>query len=504
MINKIINISIKYLALIMMTSILMLVFFFQKEVKFVCKQNFILDNFSYLFIGIILFSLFYFLSIFISNKTKKYRLLILISLILLFLFLVFFSFSVYFISGWDVGVLRNKVYALIYHSNDDSYFTYFSMYPNNLLLLYIFKIIILISKSLFNIDHYFILVILQCFLMTVTLYLIYKITLKLLNQRVYAIMAYIVSGLFIAINPWLVIPYSDSIGIIFPVLILYIYLKLKEGKHIKMLMVSFAFLSAVAFKIKPQLLIVVIAIAIIEISKIVEDHQKIKLLISKALVLVLLFTTTIGIINKGIVPSVGVKRDEKLEFGYTHFLMMGLNEKTNGVFSRDDVNYSVSFNDVNMRKKANLAEAKQRIKDFGFVGLIKHFARKTLVNYGDGSFAWNKEGDFILNIPTNNQTVISDFLRSFIYPDGNNYQIFLSFKQVVWVTILVLVFIGVLSLNNNDYLNIVILSIVGLTIFQTLFEARARYLYCYSPFYVILAIYGIYNLITRIKLLCIK
>ena len=35
------------------------------------------------------------------------------------------------------------------------------------------------------------------------------------------------------------------------------------------------------------------------------------------------------------------------------------------------------------------------------------------------------------------------------------------------------------------------IGIIGLSLFELLFEARARYLYIYVPLYIILAIYGI-------------
>ena len=35
------------------------------------------------------------------------------------------------------------------------------------------------------------------------------------------------------------------------------------------------------------------------------------------------------------------------------------------------------------------------------------------------------------------------------------------------------------------------LTLIGLTIFTLLFEARARYLYLYAPYYIILAVIGI-------------
>lgn len=43
------------------------------------------------------------------------------------------------------------------------------------------------------------------------------------------------------------------------------------------------------------------------------------------------------------------------------------------------------------------------------------------------------------------------------------------------------------------------LSIAGLTLFEVLFEARARYLYTYAPVFCILAAIGIEKLNSEIK-----
>ena len=48
------------------------------------------------------------------------------------------------------------------------------------------------------------------------------------------------------------------------------------------------------------------------------------------------------------------------------------------------------------------------------------------------------------------------------------------------------------------------LAIIGLTIFETVFEARARYLFTYIPMYIILAIMGGYSLKEQLKLFRIK
>ena len=49
---------------------------------------------------------------------------------------------------------------------------------------------------------------------------------------------------------------------------------------------------------------------------------------------------------------------------------------------------------------------------------------------------------------------------------------------------------------------IVMLAIIGLTIFELIFETRARYLYTYVPLYIILAAAGVQKIVEK-KIICI-
>ena len=53
--------------------------------------------------------------------------------------------------------------------------------------------------------------------------------------------------------------------------------------------------------------------------------------------------------------------------------------------------------------------------------------------------------------------------------------------------------------NINEAVLVIALSIIGLTMFETLFEPRARYFYIYVPFYVILAPIGLQNVLEKFK-----
>ena len=109
------------------------------------------------------------------------------------------------------------------------------------------------------------------------------------------------------------------------------------------------------------------------------------------------------------------------------------------------------------------------------------------------------EGGFFSGDPDWAQNGISDFIRSYIKPDGNHYLLFITTKQLMWVIILfsqlfVIAYRQTGKKSDGEFLLMpMLLSIIGLTLFNLIFEARARYLFCYSPIYVILMVWGIRN-----------
>lgn len=59
---------------------------------------------------------------------------------------------------------------------------------------------------------------------------------------------------------------------------------------------------------------------------------------------------------------------------------------------------------------------------------------------------------------------------------------------------------GIKKINDvktNQF--VALLSIFGLTLFLWIFEARARYLYCFLPMYIICASIGLDNIAQKIK-----
>ena len=85
------------------------------------------------------------------------------------------------------------------------------------------------------------------------------------------------------------------------------------------------------------------------------------------------------------------------------------------------------------------------------------------------------------------------------YYNGKHVRLFYTIKQFYWIGLL---FFCCWSYKRRDSISYLKLAIIGLTIFELLFEARARYLITYVPIYIIIAIQGldiILNYINSIK-----
>jgi len=173
--------------------------------------------------------------------------------------------------------------------------------------------------------------------------------------------------------------------------------------------------------------------------------------------------------------------------------MMGLNSETNGAYLYDDVVLTYHAEDKTAAQRPVIRE---RLSEMGADGLAEHLKKKTLTNYADGSFAWSCEGEFFREWIADKDEVLSPYLKSVIYTGGSRYNAYQTALQSVWLALLagcVLCAVHLAKAGDGqmDGWCVMMLSVIGITLFQTIFEARARYLYLYAPFYVLMGVCGV-------------
>ena len=406
---------------------------------------------------------------------------------------------------------------------------YYSRYANNLFLTYIFLNVYKIGEVIGIQNGYFLLLFIQSIMFSVGGFLIYKIADIYFKEKykIYSICIWIIYMLIVGLSPHIVLTYSDGIGMFLSLILTYIIFKLEDKDKLLqkssisriILILLFTNLSILGYYIKPQIIIISISYVIIKILNISyltylviknknEDcknnrrvrKERIKKEIIYYIIVSILIIITGCIIYTHIRKannSMGINVDKEKRFNITHYAMLGWNPESKGVFTIKDENFSGKYEKLKDREKANLEELKRRITEMGLGGVINQIARKILTNYNDGTFSGVATFVYIrkeYNIEGINKE-LSEFLKNIYYENGKYNMIYTQIMQCLWIGILIF---NMFSYNDgkSTKISIVILGIIGLFIFEILFEARSRYIFIYVPLYIFLGVIGLKNVLS--------
>ncbi|MDO5378559.1 MAG: hypothetical protein Q4G52_09515 [Clostridia bacterium] len=424
----------------------------------------------------------------------------------LFVFQAFVTYHAYFLTDWDAGIMLESAYSIAFYPNPDyvnSY--YYSQYPNNVLLTEVFAAILRVF-GLFAVEPgidrcALILCLVQCALNTCTGVLTRQIARRLTGSAAGSVAAAAVYVALVGCSPWSMIPYSDGMALIFPTAAAYLYIVQEERGHRLCCFAAIGALSAVALLIKPQACILTLAIFLLEAMRWL-SAGKIRPLASvgAGLLAMLLGACFVSeTVNRHSIIEI----DAEKNFGVMHYVMLGLNTDTDGTYAEEDVAISIAAPDREARTKAQLETAAGRLARMGPAGLAEHLVRKTLVNYADGTFAWGINGYFFKYMIEEKDDVFSPFWRDVLYTSGSRYAAFSTALQAVWLALLAGCLLTGLRLEGEGdgqrrLLALLCLFVIGLTVFEWIFEAKARYLYVGAPVYVLLGVNGYWRLLSHI------
>lgn len=483
--KRIFSLSINIVYFLIFSSILLISIF---SYKFVYSYKIAISNYNFLLLIIGIISLLFFVIVFKNFKLSNKNLSIIA--ISLFIIQLIFIYQYYFVTGWDVlEVFSNAQYI----TNNQIHFLnneYYSRYPNNLLLTFIISKILSFSNFIgLNEYGYFIVLVCQAVLNMITGVLIFKVSKRLFQNDFLSIFSY---GMFVVLlwfSPWTSIPYSDAMGLIIPIHIFYIYTTPTKRELARLVkMISLGVLTAIGYFIKPQTIIITIAIFLVTvIYKKVKIRTKLKYIIITLLAFVAL-RTGLSVLTGGM----GFVLNKEAEFTYHHFVKMGLNSTTDGGYLSQDVMDSHNINSKEERIEFNKQVIRERIKAYGLKGLLDHQVKKTLNNFNDGTFGWEQEGNFYKEIrPTNSW--IAQIARSFYYKNTKLRVVYEAIVQCAWMIILFLmIFISFHKGDKNrEYVLVLQLCLIGFFIFESIFESRSRYAYTYVPIFIIIATAGL-------------
>ena len=400
--------------------------------------------------------------------------------------------------GSDIGVV-------ISHASGTYADEYMLRYPNNQLLAYIYKLWFKIFR-LFEMEKYWLeSAILNVIIVDAAMFFLNLTAYKFFSKKVFYL-TFILSGIIIAATPYLIIPYSDTAGVFFPVFLLYLALSIyknSEKKRKYLLYFLFTLVLYGGYKIKPTIVIA----GIILLIYILLDKKIYKKAINAVIVFVCLglgFLSSyllMGEVHTRVIDNnkaFNAQYEYILEFTPSHYVMMGLRVQDKpcgcafGAYHGDDVSATIKISGKKEKTQFHKQEIKTRLKGFGVCGYLRFLVDKFVWTAADGTF-----GYYGVRYPDGNDSPLTAMSR-IESPFYSKY--YANFMQGIWLMIsLLCASTFIIKANNRDnaaIFNVLRLSILGLIAFLLLFEAHARYLFVYSPYIILMAAHG-FDTVTR-------
>ncbi len=419
----------------------------------------------------------------------------------LFLLQFFLAKHTLFITrSWDAGRVLTDVYRASVGRFDLVDKDYYSYYPNNrgiFLLEYIVCKFLKLTGTITIKRALLAMVGIESAISAVTAYFVYRVVRKVTVSTRAAYVAWGIYALILGLSGWVIIPYTDMTVIAFPVLIYYLYLKMDDSRMDYVRWFFIFLLTVIGFFVKPTVAIMLIAILLcglvtwlpIMISHLKGKNKRLVLgRLAAVLFLGIVTSVCVSCVFSIAVEATGLTIDRQKDTGPLHMLMMGLNDSNDGAMTWEDIAYSQSFETKEARTKGQLQRIEGIMKAYDPGSFLSHLSRKALVVFNDGTFAWGEEGGFFDQRLTYGS--FDEGLREITYNEGRYYSLFSSFFQMLWYMVLTML-LFVTAIPHDERHMIPVVSVLGIIIFNMLFEARARYLIVYAPMIIIVAVLGL-------------
>ncbi len=422
-------------------------------------------------------------------KTNKIIVGILFGIIIIIQSIVSYFFCVE--PAWDFGSVFNEATNFNSIIQNTAYFT---QCANNIPIMLILKLFFYIF-NFFGIHNYLVLgIILNITFIDISVLITYLLIKRIFGENK-AFLALVLFALNPAIYLYGPIFYTDTLTMFYPILILYLYILLKDmnisKKRKTIISILLGIIMAIGLVLKFTIIIPFIAIVIYEIffdtSKKnikLKCLQFIKIIIAMIIVVLLQKALLVNI-----VPNYTEMKDKSLPF--LHFIMMSL--EGDGRFRQSDVDFTMSL-ELDNRNEQILEEIKSRIENHNKNNDWYNFiTTKMITTWGDGTYY----------IPSQiEQKPIHDGIhQEFIFRNGKYSKIYAYYTQAQLITMYILmIFLVFYKLERKDLnYNILKLTFIGLFLVFIIYEAKSRYVVNFIPIFIIMQIIGLDNLNTLLK-----
>jgi 4-amino-4-deoxy-L-arabinose transferase-like glycosyltransferase len=361
---------------------------------------------------------------------------------------------------------------------------YLVKYQNNFLLLFILSFLYRLSYLINGYIPIYLPIFINALAINISVVLTVFLTRKLFGDRK-AVFTLLLCLIFAPFYTYAVFYYTDSLSM--PLLIgsvyLFVYAFNEKNliKKISLLCLCGGFLFF-SFKLKGSIAILIVGILVYLFAK-----------LSFKRAVVIAFAVLIGIgltsyfYNSKLSESniVTPELSERYEYPYTHWVMLGL--KGYGHYNHADSEFTHSFSNKELKKSANMEMIKRRIGKYGVKGTVKHLVKKAVWTWEDGTY-------YISHHISN--PIHKNKLHSYVLQNGSKHFIFYEYSCAFQLFIILMMILSAVKSFKNPELNfnsLIRLIIFGAFIFFLIWETRSRYLYNFTPLFILLTVDGLFS-----------
>jgi len=404
---------------------------------------------------------------------------------------------------------------------------YFSLHPNNLLLLFLFRFIRL-ALAPAGLEGSLIPVLIGVNILAVNAAAVLTFfAVKEIFGTHKAYVAWIFTLVLVAFTPRLIVPYSDTLSMPFAISFLYLYAKLvkcpSENRKIA-LALAMGVIAQVGFLIKPSSIIPLIAVCVIQVlmdarsfkfgtgrPQIFKEKSKKQRARNVFYSKYLLTYTLVGLVAAGALFNLFTRTQSAIPFQdgiavpAEHYIMMGMQvQESGGLYSfgsynAQDVAFTMGFGSTEAKRAAAREVISERLAGFGVGGYLEFLVNKARWITGDGTFYWGRYfalGNFEYATPMQLQ------FRNIFFPRGENYAYYAHVAQGLWLFVLFWYFVAAFRRKDTSdvFVNICVCALIGIILFILLTEGRSRYLFNHLPYFAIVSsmcFVSVFNAVTE-------
>ena len=404
---------------------------------------------------------------------------------------MFYVWCVYSRPGSDAYVVNHAAFFLANGTIEQEpffYKEYFSWYTNNVPILQILFIINKIFKPETLDKSWVLLSILAALFSDLAIVFTYTLTKKAFGDTA-ALISIPFLAVQIAMSESATIFYTDILSLWTTSAMLYAFFMANEDNGRKRWLHLCAGGIAVAFGVwvKPQIWIILIAFIIGVFVTERKYYKPLAIMITSGAILLCGFKYSSSMTLNSFV---GPELVEQNSFPPEHFIYLGLNEETGGVYSEDDVNYTKSIKGRNNKQTTLREQIALRLGKRNGLDYLMHLERKANYSVANGAFTY---GNAFKGIPLNTRRIAQNVQYYCICVNQGWWLFFIPLAQLSYLLLYFSMIYGYLkkSKSKGDLQKIIIytsrFSVAGMLLFVFIFEANVRYFYSLLPILIVSA-----------------